>query len=170
MTNAQNSHKSIPKIAIIVAMTRAGVIGAEGSLPWHIPEELQLFKQITIGQTVIMGHNTYKAIGSPLAERNNIVLSRSAATIPGAAVCRRFLDALVIATQLNKSTYIIGGRDVYAKALPLTSEINISWIKRPYKGDVIFPQFDLGDWECIEQVDYQEFVYERYLREAEKLR
>lgn len=157
----------LPRIAIIVAMTRKGVIGAHGALPWHIPEELQLFKQVTTGQTVIMGHNTYKTIGRPLPQRSNLVLSRSGESIPGTTVCRSFMDALIVSTRLNGRTYIIGGRDVYAKALPLASELNISWIKHPYTGDVIFPQFDLDDWQSVEQADYREFEYVRYVRKSD---
>ena len=68
---------------IIVAMTRDRVIGKDNQMPWHLPEDLKLFKKLTSGNTVIMGRRTYQSIGKPLPNRNNIVVSRSPMDIPG---------------------------------------------------------------------------------------
>ena len=66
-------------ISIIAAMTEEGVIGIDGRLPWHIPADMAWFRQHTLGKPVLMGRSTFQAIGAPLPDRKNIILTRQAA-------------------------------------------------------------------------------------------
>lgn len=154
----------MPRIAIIVAMTRDRVIGSDKSLPWSLPEDLILFKRLTMGHTVIMGHRTYSSIGHPLTGRYNIVLSRSLEKLPGVHVCNSFMESLVLAAQQGRPIFVIGGAELYRKALPLSSEMHISWIDEKLTGDTYFPEFDLDDWLIDKEEDYSGFRYHHYRR------
>ena len=158
---------TLPAAAIIVAMTRSGVIGREGGLPWHIPEDLQLFRRLTMGGTLIMGRRTHEAIGRPLPGRINLVLSRTLPPVPEIEICRRFEDALRKADALGRPIYFIGGAEVFARALPLVDELHVSWIREDYPGDVRFPAFRPEEWEEVEREEHAEFEYVRYRRVAE---
>lgn len=165
----QETHHAIPAVAIIVAMTRDRLIGADDKLPWHLPEDLRLFRQITSGGTVIMGRATFEAIGRPLANRVNIVLSRSGLPLAGVEVCTGFLEALALAARHNRPVFVIGGRSVYQKALPIASEMHISWVNGPFSGNRFFPEFDLSDWTVLEEKGFQGFRYNRYRRTVESI-
>jgi len=156
----------VPKVAIIAAMTRDRVIGLGDRLPWNLPEDLLLFKRLTIGGTVIMGRKTYESIGHPLSERQNIVLTRTVSDLPGVMVCGNFIDSLTAAGQLDRPVFILGGAQLYRKALPIAAVLHISWVKRSFHGDVYFPEFDLAEWAVMEEKDYPGFHYVSYLRRA----
>ena len=154
----------IPRVAIIVAMTKDRVIGSGDALPWHLPEDLQLFKRLTMGCTIIMGHQTHASIGRPLPGRHNIVLSRARKVLPGVQVCDSFMNSLTAAAQQGRPVFVIGGEELYRKALPIASELHITWVKATVPGDRHFPQFDLTDWILCEDVDHSGFHYTRYRR------
>ena len=158
----------MPLVAIIVAMTRDRVIGSGKDLPWHLPEDLQLFKRLTMGGTIIMGHKTHASIGHPLPGRHNIVLSRSQEELPGVQLCKSFVTGLTSAAQLGRPVFVIGGEELYRKALPIASELHISWVKETVTGDVHFPEFDLADWVIFEDEDHQGFHYRHYKRKESK--
>jgi len=156
----------VQEVAIIVAMTKDRVIGLGGSLPWDLPQDRHLFKNLTTGNTVIMGRKTYESIKQPLAGRLNIVLSRTLTDLPGVTVCTNFIESLEVAGQFGRPVFIIGGVGVYRKALSVASVLHISWVERQYAGSVHFPNFDLADWTVAEQKDYPGFHYVRYLRQT----
>jgi dihydrofolate reductase len=158
------SQPAIPPVAIIVAMTNDYVIGSGKGLPWHLPDDLQLFKHLTMGCTVIMGRKTYESIGHPLPGRQNIVLSRSLTDLSGVQICDNFMAGLTAATHLGRPLFVIGGEQLYRKALPIASEIHISWVKNKTPGNIHFPEFDLTKWTPCEEHDHPEFRYVRYRR------
>lgn len=162
--NDLSSQPGMPQVAIIAAMTGNLVIGSGNSLPWHLPEDLQLFKRLTMGCTIIMGHKTYTSIGRPLPGRHNIVLSRSQKNLPGVQVCDSFIACLTAAAQLGRKVFVIGGEELYRKALPIASELHISWVKDTIPGDVHFPGFDLENWIICESMNHPGFRYIRYQR------
>lgn len=165
--NDISSQPRMPQVAIIAAMTGNLVIGSGNSLPWHLPEDLQLFKRLTMGSTIIMGRKTYTSIGRPLPGRHNIVLSRSRDELSGAQVCDSFIACLTAAAQLGRKVFVIGGEELYRKALPIASELHISWVKDTVPdvpGDVYFPELDLENWIVCESVDHPGFRYTRYQR------
>ena len=164
MTATTNVRLHIPEVAIVVAMTSDLVIGSDGSLPWHLPEDLQHFKNLTMGCTVIMGRKTYASIGRPLLGRHNIVLSHSQAKLAGVQLCGSFRTGLAAAVQLGHPIFILGGEGVYRKALPIATELHISWVKGDFKGDRFFPPINFSEWTILTEEDYPDFHYIHYRR------
>jgi dihydrofolate reductase len=147
-------------ITIVAALTKDGVIGKENALPWSIPEELAHFRQLTQGHTVIMGRKTFEAIGQPLSERWNIVLSRTKKAIPGVEVCSSVNQAIKSAAG---DVFIIGGGQIFKQTIGLADRLVLSHIKKSYAGDVFFPKFD--GWKEIRSQDKGEFVVKEYSRD-----
>ena len=155
-------------ICIIAGLTKKRVIGKEGKLPWHIPEDLKNFKKLTSGQVVVMGRKTFESIlsflGKPLPNRVNIVVSRTMEGKKGIGICRSFEEAMEQAKLFGKDIFIIGGTSMFAEGLKVADKLFLSWVKKAYEGDVYFPEFDMNDWEVIEEKDFGEFVLKVYSR------
>jgi dihydrofolate reductase len=145
-------------------MTRTMVIGSENTIPWHLPEELRLFRKLTLGGTVIMGRRTFQSIGRPLPGRHNIVLSRQLREGAGIDICRDFSEALRTAEHLGDTVFFIGGEEVFRRALPLVDGLHISWIHEDHQGDTYFPEFAATDWVIAERREYEGFTYVFYQR------
>jgi len=146
------------RISAIVAMAQNRVIGKDGTMCWHIPEETRYFKQKTLGHPVIMGRTSFEALGSkPLKNRPNIILSRSYTphreTINDTAViyCNDLEDAKNEAIREAEKCgaeeiFITGGEQIYRAYLPVTDRIYLTIIEREYEGDTFFPEFDRNEW------------------------
>lgn len=145
-------------------MTFEKVIGKDNKIPWHIEEDLQLFRELTLGNTVIMGRKTYESIGKPLKDRNNIVISHSMEKKAGIEVCRSLEDALYMAKKFDRDRFIIGGAKVYEISLPFVNKMYISYVKKDYKGDTYFPEFDHEDWHIQRIKRYTDFSLVTYIR------
>jgi dihydrofolate reductase len=158
-----------PRIYLIAAIAANGVMGANGKLPWHLPEDLKHFKQLTLGHPVIMGRRTWESLGKPLAARENIVVSRSPGyEAPGAAVASS-LGAAIALCAGEKVAFIIGGTALFAAALPLASGMVMTEIQRDYTGDTLFPPFDRAQWREAQRerhtaADGTKFDFVRYER------
>jgi dihydrofolate reductase len=153
-----------PKKIIIVAMTRDRVIGMGGKMPWHITDDLQLFKRLTFGQTLVMGRKTYESIGRPLPNRLNLVVSTTMGPRPNVEVCASFVDAITKAESIDRDTFFIGGAAVYQRALAVAGELRVSWVKADHAGDTFFPEFDRSLWETVSEQDYPDFIHTLYQR------
>lgn len=152
------------RLIAIVAMTPEHVIGRNGTLPWHLPEDLAFFKRTTSGHPIVMGRKTYESIGRPLPKRRNIVLTRDAAwSAPGVEVIHspEELDALA---DLTGEIFIIGGAEIYAVFLDRLDELLVSWVYENHSGDTRFPAFE--DRFSIPEVTekYEDFEVRRYLK------
>ncbi len=135
-----------PHISIIVARASNGVIGNQGQIPWRLAEDLQFFKQNTMGKPIIMGRKTWESIGRPLPGRRNIVLSRNTDFKPeGAEVFESLVSAL---SQFSSSdeVMIIGGGALYQEAIPLADTAWVTQIDEEFEGDAYFPELDSTEW------------------------
>lgn len=139
-----------------VARARNGVIGRDGGMPWRIPSDLRLFKEITLGKPVIMGRKTWASLPRrPLPGRMNIVLSRDGSFEPkGALVTEDWLEALQIAREQAEEdgadeVCVIGGAALFALALPRAKRIYLSEVDADVEGDVHFPPFDETGWREV---------------------
>jgi dihydrofolate reductase len=120
------------------------VIGNEGKLPWRIKEDMEHFKETTMGHVVIMGRKTFESIGKPLPKRINIVITRSIDfTHEGVIVAYSFEDALDKAyarAKNKKELFVIGGAEIYKEALPYADKLYLTLINGDFEGDVFFPE------------------------------
>lgn len=136
----------MPRITLVAAIAANGVIGANGRLPWHLPEDLKRFKRLTIGHAVIMGRRTWESLGKPLPGRRNIVLTRTRGyDAPGASVVAT-LDAALALCAGHPDVFVIGGSELYRSALPLAHTLELTEIRRDYEGDARFPTWDRAAW------------------------
>jgi dihydrofolate reductase len=141
---------AVPRVYLVAAVARNGIIGAGGQLPWHLPEDLKHFRKITLGHPVIMGRRTWESLGKPLPGRENIVVSRRAGfEAPGASVAASVEGAIALCTG-EPVAFVIGGADIYAAALPLADGLVLTEIDRDYDGDTRFPQWDRDAWRATQ--------------------
>ncbi|HEX2566842.1 MAG TPA: dihydrofolate reductase [Burkholderiales bacterium] len=136
-----------PRIYLVAAVAANGIIGANGKLPWHLPEDLKHFKRLTLGHPVIMGRRTWESLpGGALPGRENIVVSRNPSFhAPGAAVATS-LDAAIAFCAGESLAFVIGGTSLFAEALPIASGLVMTEIHRDYPGDTSFPAYDRAQW------------------------
>lgn len=133
-------------ISIIAAVAGNRVIGRGGSLPWHLPDDLKHFRQLTLGHAVIMGRKTFESIGKPLPERSNIVVTRSHEwNHPGCRTAAS-LGAAMEALAPAETAFVIGGAEIYALALPMAGRLCLTEIERDFAGDTFFPGFNRSEW------------------------
>ena len=135
-------------IALIVAMAQNRTIGANNQLPWQLPADLQRFKQLTMGQTLLMGRKTYESIGRPLPGRQTIVLSRSADYHAAGCLVVDNLQAGLAATQTDQ-LFICGGSEIYQLALPLVDIIYLTELQREVAGDTRFPNYPADQFRTL---------------------
>ncbi|HYR33528.1 MAG TPA: dihydrofolate reductase [Burkholderiales bacterium] len=135
-----------PKIYLVAAVASNGVIGRNGQLPWHLPEDLRHFKRLTLGHPVIMGRRTWESLGRALPERDNIVVTRTPGyEAPGAAVASSLEAALALCAG-ESVVFVIGGQQLFADSLPIAAGLVLTEIHRDYEGDSWFPQYDRSRW------------------------
>lgn len=149
----------------IAAMSLNRVIGNGNKIPWHLPEDFKWFKQVTMGQVLVMGRKTFESIGRPLPGRETIVLTRSDWTHSGVKVAAG-LDQLPLAEDDPRTIFIAGGAEIYRQALPLCAELLLTVVKREVAGDVLFPPFE-ALFELVETIrETSEFDICRYRRRS----
>jgi dihydrofolate reductase len=129
-------------LTAIVAMTPERVIGKEGDLPWHLPEDLKFFKRQTSGHPIVMGRKTFDSIGRPLPKRQNIVMTRDQNWQHDGAETIHHPDDLTSLNLLDPLAFIIGGAEIYRLFLPHLDELLITHVHQPHPGDTIFPEYD----------------------------
>lgn len=164
---------SIP-LALIVAFDDERAIGADGDIPWYHPEDLQHFKEETIGHSVIAGRKTYENIvdtlGQPLPDRTMIVLSESRTEYPDGVHHASSVDeAIATAEELAEDTvYVIGGESVYSAYLPEADELIITRVSGTHNGDTFFPRVNWDRWDETERTALTDDLrVERYRRTDE---
>jgi dihydrofolate reductase len=136
-------------IALVVAVSRNGVIGRDGGLPWHISSDLKRFKAITLGKPVIMGRRTWESLPrKPLPGRSNIVVTRQAGfAAEGAVVVGDVQAALAVAAlEQPAEICVIGGGDIYRQTLAQAGRIYLTEVQMDAEGDTHFPTLDPAAW------------------------
>ena len=153
-----------PHLTAMVAMTPGRVIGRDGGVPWHVPEDLAFFKRVTTGHPVVMGRKTFESIGRPLPQRRNIVLTRDPNwSVPGVEVIHRPED-LTKLPRLEGPVFIIGGAETYAAFLPALDDLLVSRLFAEHAGDIRLPEFEsaFADAEVVET--HEAFEVRRWCR------
>lgn len=125
------------RVTIIVAVAQNGVIGHRGKIPWHLREDLQRFKRLTMGHPIVMGRKTWESIGRPLPGRESIVVTRQKGyRAEGARVASSLREALDLA---GRDVFVIGGGELYREALPLADRLEVTQVLASFEGDATFP-------------------------------
>jgi dihydrofolate reductase len=142
---------------LIYARSRNNVIGVNGDLPWHLPEDLAHFKRTTLGQPVIMGRVTWESIPEkfrPLPGRTNVVVSRQPDfSAPGAQVVNSLQAALDL-FPADEVIWLIGGAQLYAQAMPLAQQLVVTEIDADYAGDAYAPSINTAEWTEIQRTTH----------------
>ena len=179
------------RLTIIAAVAENGVIGADGEMPWHHPEDLQAFKERTLGQPVIMGRVTYEAIvdriGGPLPGRTNIVLTRTPERVDASHrdvhVAETVDEAIELARQKSEGersdehtaqagderrkdgeAFVAGGGSVYEQFLPVADRMVLTEIHERHEGDTTFPEWDERNWQEVERDEREALSFVTYRR------
>ena len=139
-------------VSLVYAVSRNGVIGQGGGLPWHIPSDLKHFKAVTLGKPVIMGRKTWESLPrKPLPGRRNLVISRSATYSAEGAEVLPSLEATLRATEGEAEVCVIGGAEIFNAALPLAHRIYLTRVLADVKGDTIMPELSAKEWHEVER-------------------
>ena len=159
-----------PKLIAIAAMASNRVIGRDGKLPWHLPEDLKFFKATTLGHPVLMGRKTFDSIverlGKPLPGRLNIVVSKTMPLREDVQVIRDIAELPSAMSHLPSPIFLIGGAQLYESLLPQCAELLLTFIGQPHEGDAFFPRFE--DAFDLKEVIARGagFEFRRYVRHA----
>jgi dihydrofolate reductase len=139
------------RIYLVAAVAANGIIGKDGKLPWHLPEDLKRFKRVTMGHPVIMGRKTWESLKGPLPGRENIVITRQAGyDARGAAVASSLGAALALCAG-ESVVCVIGGEQIFKDSLPIATHLDLTEIKQDFDGDTRFPAYDRSQWREMQR-------------------
>lgn len=139
-------------INIIVATSKNRVIGNNNSLIWKLPADLKRFKQITTGNTVVMGRKTYESIGKPLPNRRNIIITRDTNyLVDNCEIVNSLEEALMLC---NNDCFIIGGGEIYKQSIDIADKIYLTLVQEDFEGDTYFPEID-KEWTKVFREDFE---------------
>ncbi|AFK20584.1 dihydrofolate reductase [Haloferax mediterranei ATCC 33500] len=169
------------RFVLVAAVAENRVIGRDGDMPWHLPEDLKHFKATTMGHPVVMGRTTYESIArqidGPLPGRRNIVLTSRDLDLPAGAETVDSVDEAVTAAEAAaddmgvETVYVVGGATVYEQFLDRASGLILTELDEAYEGDTYFPEWrDTGDetsWFEVDRDDRDGFSFVEYERRGD---
>lgn len=136
-----------PEIIFVVAMDKNQAIGRGGQLPWHLPDDLKRFKELTLGKPILMGRKTYDSIGRPLPKRRNVVLTRDAGfKVEGVEVIHTLEEALALGDEIM----VIGGGEIFGLTMPYATKMYLTLVDTTVQGtDAFFPDWNMAQWREV---------------------
>ncbi len=135
-------------------MARNRVIGRDNGIPWHLPNELQQFKRITMGHHIVMGRRTWESIHRLLPGRTTVIVTRQSGYAAPGAIVVPSLDAAIAACGDDPDIFVIGGAQLYHAALPVTDRIYLTVVDAEIDGDTRMPAFDMTRWRETESQSF----------------
>ncbi len=151
-------------VTLVAAVARNGIIGADGGLPWHLPEDLRRFKALTMGHTMIMGRRTYESIGRALPGRATIVVTRDARwTAPHVTVAHSVDEAFALAGP-HEDVMVVGGGEIYRQTIHRADRLEITHVDADAVGDTRFPDIDPAIWRLASRQDGSGYWFASYVR------
>jgi dihydrofolate reductase len=136
----------VSRISLIVAMAKNRVIGADNKIPWHLPNELRMFKRLTMGHHIVMGRRTYESINRLLPGRTTVIVTRQRDySVPGAIVAHS-IDEALDACRGDNECFVIGGADLFHATLPIADRVYLTIVDAEPAGDTFMPSFDMSEW------------------------
>ncbi len=141
-------------IAIIAAVSRNGVIGKNGEIPWHLSTDMKRFANLTTDRAVIMGRKTYESILAhlkrPLPNRESIVVTRQENfSAPGCRVVNSLDQAIKLVPE-NRDAFIVGGAEIYKEGLRYADMMYLTEVDCVCEGDAFFPKWDKAGWKILQ--------------------
>jgi dihydrofolate reductase len=145
----EQKKKNNPKqtITLIAAIANNNALGKDNDLIWHLPADLKRFKSTTTGHHIIMGRNTYESIGKPLPNRTSVIITRNPDYTAEGCIIVNSLEEAIKVTENDDSPFIIGGAQIYAKALKIAYKLVITKVHHSFDADVFFPKIDMNIWQ-----------------------
>ena len=145
---------SEPTIVLIVARAQNGVIGRDGTLPWHLPADLKRFKTLTMGSAMIMGRKTFESLPGLLPGRRHVVITRDRQwRSEGTEVAHDVQGALQLAN--GDQISVIGGAEIFSLFLPRADRIELTEVLEDVPGDTVMPDpRDSGGWREVGREDH----------------
>ena len=150
------------RISAIAAMSENRVIGINNQMPWHMPADLQHFKQVTFSKPVLMGRKTFESIGRPLPGRYNVVITRDAKFHAEGCLVTTSIDTALAAVAESDEIFIIGGALLYQQLLPRVQRLYLTIIHHAFLGDAYFPEINRDEWYEVEKHDFEADVKNPY--------
>ena len=155
MSTQLQKQKQQPRLSLIVAMGNNRVIGANGKIPWHLPNELQLFKRVTMGHHIIMGRKTHESIGRLLPGRTTVIVTRQPDYAVDGAIIAHSLDEARARCAGDSEVFIIGGGELYREALPQADRVYLTVVDAAPEGDTFMPALDPALWRQTQSESFE---------------
>lgn len=140
-------------LSLLVAASENNVIGKDNKLPWHLPNDLKYFKNLTWGMPILMGRKTFDSIGKPLPGRKSVVITRNEDwQHEGVAVVHSVEEAIKKAEDLGaKEIFVVGGAEIFQSALPAANRVYFTLIHKAIEGDTFFPPLLKSEWRLVSE-------------------
>jgi dihydrofolate reductase len=144
-------------ISLVVAAASNNAIGKDGQMPWHLPNDMKHFKNVTWGMPVVMGRKTFESLGKALPGRKNIVITRQEGwTADNTVVVKSLEDALFVAGQTDaQEVMVIGGGEIYKAYFEKAKRIYMTRVEATPEADTFFPAIDGKQWQLISQRNHE---------------
>ncbi len=140
------------EISLIAAFDKNQAIGKNGDLPWHLSSDLKHFKNITTGNTIVMGRKTFDSIGRALPNRKNIVLTRNLNWQSEGVITINDVNEIFDICKNDSEIFVIGGAEIYNAFLNVATKMILSYVEAEVnEADAFFPKFESGKWEIIDE-------------------
>ncbi len=148
-------------ITLIAACSKNRVIGKDNQLIWKVPGDLKRFKDLTMGNPILMGRKTFESIGKPLPGRTNIIITRDKSfNVDGCLVYNNLDQAISLFAAQN--LWVIGGGEIYKQLISRADVIELTLIDKEFEGDSYFPEIDYNYWCIVNKISMTcpDFDYE----------
>lgn len=144
-----------PIVSLIWAMARNRAIGIDNRLPWHLPADLQRFKALTSGHTIVMGRKTFESFPRPLPNRRHVIVTNKVDyPVPPGGLVVASIHAALASADGDAEIFVIGGASIYAQTLPHAQRLYVTLVAADVKGDAFFPPFAWDAWRETERQDH----------------
>ncbi|QTM99600.1 dihydrofolate reductase [Sediminibacillus dalangtanensis] len=141
-------------ISLLYAMDRNSVIGYQSDLPWRLPNDLKFFKQMTTGNTIIMGRKTFASMNGPLPNRENVIVTKDKSFQADDCLILHSVEEIVKWSEKDPETelFVIGGEEIFRQVLPYADRMYMTFIDETFPGDTFFPAYNEKDWKLTKKV------------------
>ncbi len=149
-------------ITIIAAIANNNALGKDNKLIWHLSADLKRFKELTTGHHIIMGRKTFESIGKPLPNRTTIIITKNKNYKQEGCLIAHSLNQAIKMVKNDTSPFIIGGAQIYEKAMSIADKLEITYVHHNFEADVYFPKIDLKVWKEISRLTFNSDEKNKY--------